>query len=217
MFDRRDSAPSYDEGVIKFDAQHTSSSLELEALGEAGAELLRWRQDLYAAQLIGQDPRRYGGAGYGNASARLPRGAFVITGTQTGGVAGLGPEGLCVVTDVHLSRNAVVSHGPARPSSESMTHAMIYDGDPRARFVFHAHDPGIWGAALEGRLQLHVTDPKIAYGTPEMGRAILRALRDDRVRAEGVLVMGGHEDGVISFGRDAQSAAQALLRAQAAA
>ena len=52
-----------DEGVIKFDLQFTES----EPLADAGiAELSAWRRILWQLQLVGQDPGRYEGYGYGN-------------------------------------------------------------------------------------------------------------------------------------------------------
>ena len=51
----------------------------------------QWRALLYQHKLIGQDPMRYGGYGYGNLSVRLAPydappalRAFIISGSQTG-------------------------------------------------------------------------------------------------------------------------------------
>ena len=62
-------------------------------------EINAWRRILYLTQLVGRDPNRYGGFGYGNISQRLesfdgPAGErrFVISGTQTGNLAHLTEE-----------------------------------------------------------------------------------------------------------------------------
>jgi hypothetical protein len=44
-----------------------------------------------------------------------------------------------------------------------------------------------------------------------------RLLRDEAVRAGGIFAMGGHEDGLVAFGRTAEEAGTVLLRALARA
>src|SRR5262245_49933484 len=108
----------YDEGVIKFSAEHTQVALAARTYGEVCARLIAWREILYQTGLVGQDPARYGGAGYGNVSGRvgaLPgspgeRG-FLITGTQTGGRACMSLDDFCVVSAYDDSRNRVRSTG----------------------------------------------------------------------------------------------------------
>jgi hypothetical protein len=38
-----------------------------------------------------------------------------------------------------------------------------------------------------------------------------RLFRDEKVRAGGIFAMGGHEDGVVAFGRTAEAAGTVLL------
>ncbi len=58
-----------EEGVIKFDLRFTSDApVSLESF----TDLNRWRRLLWEQALIGQDPARYGGYGFGNVSQRLP-------------------------------------------------------------------------------------------------------------------------------------------------
>ena len=78
---------TYDEGVIKFEARHTKKELSHRQFGEKAATLVAWRAILLQTGLVGQDPNRYGGAGYGNVSARVgapssPRGerSFLVSG-----------------------------------------------------------------------------------------------------------------------------------------
>ncbi len=206
----------YDEGVIKFEAAHRDQPLEPRVHGPLACKLVAWREIMAMTQLVGQDPARYGGAGYGNVSARVgppssPRGsrAMLITGTQTGGLARLGLDQFCVVERYDYRRNRVDSVGSIRPSSETMTHGAIYDLSPQIRFVLHAHSPVIWQRAAA--LRIPTTDPSVAYGTPEMALAVQALWRSAPLSETRILAMGGHEDGIIVFGHTCEEAGQALL------
>lgn len=210
------------EGVTRFRADHHDRPLPLTRFGEALAALAAWRTVLAGLELVGQDPARYDGAGYGNVSARVGpfpgrRGArpFLISGTQTGGRPCAGPDDFCLVTRYDIAANRVESAGPIRPSSESMTHGAIYDLGGHIRVVLHAHCPLIWQRARS--LRLPSTDATVPYGTPEMAHEIARLARSTALLDRRVLAMGGHEDGVIAFGRTADEAGHALLSALAAA
>lgn len=204
------------EGVVKFQAEHTAGPLDPRRHGALVTRLIAWREVLARLGIVGQDPRRYGGAGYGNVSGRIgpfpgAPGArpFVVTGTQTGGNRCMGLEDFCVVTRYDIARNRVTSHGPVHPSSESMTHGAIYDLGPHVRFVMHAHAPVVWRRAA--RLRLPTTDPSVPYGTPEMAAEVRRLARETSLLERRVLAMGGHEDGVVVFGRTAEEAGTTLL------
>ena len=99
--------------------------------------------------------------------------------------------------------------GVIKFQSESLTHGTIYDLVDEARLVIHAHSPHIWrhGAALD----LPTTDPTVAYGTPEMAAAVRSSFARTRVRERLIFSMGGHEDGVVSFGRTAEEAGTVML------
>ncbi|MBK6847520.1 MAG: class II aldolase/adducin family protein [Proteobacteria bacterium] len=208
------------EGVTRFRALHQEGPLDEAGAAQAAPALLAWRRLLHQLALIGQQPQRYGGLGFGNVSVRLgpPRAApgsrpFLITGTQTGAPERLPVDQLCVVTRYELQHNAVHSRGPVRPSSEALTHGAIYDLSARIGAVLHVHSPVLWQQARA--LGLPQTPADVAYGTVEMARAVQRL--DDatehagpRARAR-VWVMAGHEDGVIAWGRDLDQAGAALL------
>ena len=204
------------EGIIKYDLHYEPS----EALPEADiAELNEARRLMYGLRLIGQDPNRYGGYGYGNISKRIgPFPApehhrrFAITGTQTGNLDVLGPEHYAIVDVCIAQRGVVHASGPVKPSSESMAHGLLYDADSRARCVIHVHSPEIWRAS--GRLHLPTTDPAVPYGSPELSHEIARLYSETDLRTGRVLVMGGHEDGIISFGRTVNAAIEHLLAVQ---
>jgi ribulose-5-phosphate 4-epimerase/fuculose-1-phosphate aldolase len=174
-----------------------------------------WRQILYLLGLIGRDPRRYGGFAFGNISRRLlpadaPAGCrpFVISGSQTGGLARLSARHYVTVLKCSAEEALVVAAGQIPPSAEALTHAALYDADDGVRFVMHVHCPELWRQA--GTLGIARTDVAAAGGTVDLARAIAELLEDPAVRRRGLFAMGGHEDGLVAFGRSAQGAAFAL-------
>ncbi len=194
-------------------------------------ELQRWRTRLVSAGVVGQDARRYDGVGFGNLSARHPGrpSAFIITGTQTGARELLSSHDFAVVTHVDLARNHVVAHGGTAPSSEAMTHAVLYQADPAIDWVFHGHAPTLWRAvdgwrAVEGwrmaegwssaerwraagRMRITSTPADVGYGTPAMALAVREILQHQPQRPA-LIRMGGHEDGIIACGCTADSTGQ---------
>jgi len=202
------------EGVIRFESLHRKQPLDPRAHGEPVRTLAGWHQVLARLGVLGRDPARYGGLAYGNISARLgsddePRGLcpFIITGTQTAGREALTIEDFCVVERWDAGANRVESFGPVPPSSESLTHAALYDAAPSVRVVFHAHAPAIWHRAR--RLGLPTTRDDVANGTPGMAAEVRRMYGE--AAPLGIMVMGGHEDGVVSFGADARAAGNVLV------
>jgi ribulose-5-phosphate 4-epimerase/fuculose-1-phosphate aldolase len=203
------------EGVIKYRLQHQDRPLDSVRYGELACKLIAWREILALTRLVGQDPARYGGAGYGNISARVgppsaPRGkrAFLTTGTQTSGKRCIGLDDFAVVERCDHRENRIQSHGRIEPSSESMTHGALYDAGPWIRCVFHAHSPILWKSAEA--LRLPTTDPAAAYGTPEMAAEVQR-LASSGLAERRILAMGGHEDGILVFGRTPEETGQTLL------
>jgi hypothetical protein len=205
------------EGVVRFEVRHEARPLEERVYGEAARVLAAWRAILAHLRLLGQDPARYDGLGYGNVSARVGpfgdvargRRRFLVTGTQTAGLAHATLAQFCLVERWDIERNQVTSAGPVAPSSESLTHAALYDASPAVRVVLHAHAPGIWRHARE--LGLPVTDVSAANGTPAMALEVQRLFRAGTFASTRVAAMGGHEDGVIAFGESAAAAGQALV------
>ena len=201
------------EGVIKFDCRYQPTPVtELPGWPAISA----WRRILRQLQLIGQDPARYQGLGFGNISWRLPATAtdpgcapFAISGTQTGGLAQLTPAHYAQVLAWDICANRVIARGPVQPSSEALTHAGVYAADPTARVVMHVHSPELWqgGAALG----LPATAAAVDYGTPEMAAEVERLLRHAENQRLGVFVMAGHADGIVAFGPSAEAAGSSLI------
>jgi ribulose-5-phosphate 4-epimerase/fuculose-1-phosphate aldolase len=207
------------EGVVKYDLIFTEAKLsdkELRVARNLGA----WRKIMFAQGLIGQEPNRYNGDHYGNLSARVVPDAnrFVITGTQTSGLSTADPERHYAAVDSYdPMANTAVAHGPTAPSSELPTHAAIYSTSPNVHAVFHTHSPLIWRAA--DRLGIPTTADNIEYGTPEMAAAVQELLARPAIQKSKIVVMLGHEDGVISFGDGVYDAGATMMtffrRAQA--
>jgi hypothetical protein len=196
------------EGVIKYRLRHTQAALD------AAVDITQinaWRGIMQRLGLIGRHPGKYGGLGYGNISVRLqhPPGSFIVSGTQTGHLAQLRREHYCIVLGADPPRNSLDSAGPCRPSSEALTHAVVYRQIAAANCVIHVHSPEIWrgGAAL----QLPSTVGNIRYGSPEMAAAVAQLLTEPQCLEKRIFTMRGHEDGVVAFGTDPQAAAQCLI------
>jgi len=193
------------EGVIKYRLAYAPGELPP---GADLDDLFRWFRRCRAEGLIGRDPARYDGIAYGNISRRLAHG-FVISGTQTGGKAALSKRDLAWVTACDAAGNRLEASGPARPSSEAMTHAQVYQTLAGVNAVIHAHSPLIWrNAAL---LRLPTTAASAAYGTPAMAAEVARLLTAGLAEGSGLFVMGGHEDGVVAYGQDMDSAGDLLF------
>lgn len=201
------------EGVIQFDLQWRETP---PLPDEQWQEINVWRQMLFNLGLIGQDPARYGGLGFGNISQRIPpytappqHRPFVITATQTGGLADLDGRHYTRVSACFPAGNRVIAEGPRPPSSECMTHGQLYGLDDALRVVIHVHAPALWRKAAI--LGIPVTDPSIGYGTPAMAAAVERLYRDGGLSSRRLFVMGGHVDGVVSFGATAGEAGGVLI------
>ncbi len=195
------------EGVIQFDLQWRQS----DAIQADLSALNAWRDILWKLELIGEDPLRYEGYGFGNVSQRHGTGnQFIISGTQTGHEAKIGAQHYALVTEFDPGTNRVVAQGPVRPSSESMTHGVIYNMDESVNCVFHVHSPDIWNAA--SGLSLPLTRAEVAYGTPEMAAEVERLFNETDVHEQGIFAMAGHQDGVVAFGSTPETAGVALIK-----
>lgn len=210
---------SESEGVIKFRMDFTEAAA-LTAVQLA--ELNAWRKVLVIMDMIGQTPERYDNYGFGNISRRLSADEqpgydhpFVISGTQTGGVADLAPEHYATVLCCRPADNHVIAQGPMRPSSESMTHGVVYEMDSRVNWVFHVHDPYIW--QQRQALDVPTTADDVPYGSPEMSAEVARLFRETDIAERGIFAMGGHVDGIVTFGTTAEEASGVLLHYLAAA
>ena len=197
-----------DEGYIKYASNWIPGAAPDLA---ATAELEMWRQPLYMAGLIGHYAET--GIGFGNISVRSqePR-QFIISGTQTGHLPTTNAAHYALVTDYDIEENWVSSLGPIEASSESLTHAAIYELDTTIGAVVHIHSRALWTALLH---QLPTTHPDISYGTPEMACEFARLFLETNFASTGIAIMAGHVDGIVSIGSSLREAATRVLELDA--
>lgn len=192
-----------DEGYIKYVSRWTEGPAPDPRLTE---ELETWRRPLYAAGLVGHYEDL--GVGFGNLSLRADGAAFVITGTQTGHLETTAGDHYALVTKTDVAANTVWSSGPVEASSEAMTHAAIYALSQAIRAVVHVHSRMLWE---QYRNVLPTTDAAVPYGTPAMAKEFTRLWSEGRFRNDGLAVMAGHEEGIVSIGTSLREAAERVL------
>ncbi len=197
------------EGAIRFayDLKAPGSQVASEDMLQ---QIRAWREILVRLGGVGQTPERYQGLGFGNLSARDPEQPeeFVITASQTGGVRQLTDDDLTRVVGCNLDRFWVDAEGQQPPSSETLTHAMIYAADPRIEWVFHCHCPELWQVAVQ--LALPTTALDVDYGSPEMVVAVAELMATHHSRPL-VFATLGHEDGVFACGGTARDTGGLLV------
>lgn len=198
------------EGVIRYDASDFRPGPPLPRAEFAVLE--GYRRLLHRHRLIGvyED-----GLGYGNVSMRrdylrflaAPRPQFLITGTQTGHLTELTGAHYVRVLDFDLARFRVTAAGPLPASSETVTHAAIYAVNPAVRAVIHGHHRALWQGML--RDGWPATSRWTPYGTAEMAREVELCVGST---AQGLIVMAGHEEGVIAYGPSLSAAMGQIAR-----
>jgi hypothetical protein len=191
------------EGVIKYKYTLKPSKLEM-------AEILpieKWRAILYRLHLVGEYLNEK--VGYGNLSHRPDEksSSFLITGSQTGHLPHLRSEHYCRVVSCNLQKMTLQAEGQIPPSSESITHFALYQANPKLKFIFHVHSKPLWQRLIDEKADS--IEDGIEYGTLEMAQATSALVQD---KDHGILVMKGHEDGIIAYGIDAQETGQELLK-----
>jgi ribulose-5-phosphate 4-epimerase/fuculose-1-phosphate aldolase len=193
-----------DEGYTKFTVNWSERSpLDHPAI----AELERWRRPLFKAGLVGHYADL--NIGYGNLSVRADGGGlFVISGTQTGHLPRTDRRHYALVTRANIEENSVTCVGETQASSETLTHAAIYELDLSINAVVHVHSAMLWARLKHSA---PTTDPDVAYGTPEMASEFKRLYRETSLPDTGVAVMAGHESGLVSLGLNLQEATLRIL------
>ena len=170
------------------------------------AELNQLRDKLYQLNLIGQYDN---GIGFGNVSIRDVRPEhFIISGTKTGAIPHLTEKHYTKVTQFDWEKNFVTCIGSIQASSEALTHAALYVANPAIQAVIHVHHLSLWQALMNN---VPTTNLNCAYGTPEMAREIMRLCQEDETRQLKIIVMSGHEEGIITFGSNLTEAGNTLL------
>lgn len=134
--------------------------------------------------------------GYGNLSIRDIHGdGFLISGSASGGLERLSKETISRVYRWDYSSNTLWCRGFCDASSESLSHAAIYEALPQVLAVVHIHDSALWIAMQEN---LCSTPAGIEYGSVAMAEAVKKAVTNKTDLS--ILRMGGHEGGFLLWG-----------------
>ena len=188
-------------GYVKFDCNWTNEKpLDIELIKNLNV----WRDKLFDLDFIGLNND---GIGYGNISERFLENQFIITGSATGKFLKLTNEHYTKVLDYNLEKNSLTAVGPIIASSESLTHAVIYEHDQSANAVIHIHNIELWKKLLN---KVPTTSKNVEYGTPDMAKEILRLFRETDLLEKKVLVMEGHEEGIVTFGKNLDEAGEII-------
>ncbi len=203
-----------DEGYIKYKSEPIHGPAPPQ---KSVDELNRIRTRLFDLGLIGmynEGPNK--GIGFGNISLRSKGNNFIVSCSATGEDRILAPGQYSEVVEYSLDKNWLkcVCSGtkPGKEellpaSSESLTHAAIYEVLPGVGAVIHVHSMKAWNALLNKV----PTTAKVPYGTPEMAREMMRLINEGDAKSKKIIVMAGHPEGIISFGKDLDEAMDALL------
>lgn len=186
------------EGYIKYEPRWQKVALDVDEnfLDEMNSVRTMLKENSW----LGELPN---GIGFGNLSVRNGDSSqFFISGSGTGHLDWLTPADIALVTDVDIAKNQLSCRGATKASSESMTHAVFYRLSRVVNAVIHIHDCNLWKNYFN---VLPTSLPDAEYGTPEMAFSIEKILSEQSLN-KGVLVMGGHEDGLVAYGESLEEA-----------
>ena len=179
------------DGIIKYSIEHQTTATPFFSDYE---ELEALRRRLFSLGLIGEK----NGIGYGNISMRYKGSkSFFITATQTGNQQRLTKEHYTYISKYDFNSFKVISQGVHKPSSEALSHAMIYAIDERITAVIHIHSLALWRFMISQ----DVLATRAEYGTVEMIEEIAELYESLDPIQNNLFVMKGHEEGIITFGR----------------
>ncbi len=192
------------EGYIKYKCNWNNIGIDIPST--ALGSFSKWRKVLYDYLLIGMYQN---GIGYGNISQKDSETAFFITGSATGNKSFLEKSDYSKVTKWDFENNELECFGRTKASSESLSHAAVYDTLKNTGAVIHVHSIKMWN---KYKNLLPTTDESMEYGTPALAYEITDLIRRERISEQGIIVMGGHEEGILTFGKNLESAGNVLLK-----
>ncbi|MBN1971781.1 MAG: class II aldolase/adducin family protein [Candidatus Delongbacteria bacterium] len=175
------------EGVIKFDFRNISNDVYDNDLVR---ELIDLRNQLNKLSLVAAYDD---GLGYGNVSFR-ENDCFYITASQTGHLNSLEPENIVKILKTDPIDMLIEYSGNSKPSSESVSHYMIYNSNPKIDLIVHFHNFELWEKLSHDKTIISVTGE---YGSKELAENLSKAVM---AKNSGVIYMKDHEEGVIIFG-----------------
>lgn len=192
------------EGVIRFSLNWEEK--ELEQI-DVSLSFQQWRKWLYSMNWIGLTEDNIG---YGNLSIRKEQG-FLITGSGTGAFDTLTKNQYAFVPSWNIEKNTVDCVGKIKASSESLSHAAVYEALPQMGAVIHIHDSEYWKLMVE-RVPLQTTTKNAEYGTVELAKEIKSRCLQNLESTGSVLALGGHEDGILAYAKTMNEAVLILLK-----
>jgi len=189
-----------EEGYIKYTCDWLKQDIAISV--KTIQELNLYRSLLIKWGMIGKIPE---GPGFGNVSVRHNNYSFYITGTNTGHKPVLTQHEIALVTEVDSNKNYLSCIGLTQASSESMSHHAVYNTLPAIGAVIHIHHKKMWKYYLH---KIPTTPVFVLYGTPEMAHEITSNVLSHPQNK--VIILGGHQDGLLSFGTDLKEAFLAI-------
>jgi len=185
-------------GSVKFKCEQVPTEVSRFA---GLAELNKYRRKLLDLEMMGVDGN---GIGFGNLSVRDGTSArFYVTGAATAGIVELTAADYAKVVAYDFAKNWLRCEGSRVASSESLTHAAVYESDPTTGAVIHCHDINLWAALLD---KAPTTPKRVEYGTAEMACAVERLFEITDVKTRKIFVMAAHDGGLVTFGKNLQDA-----------
>ena len=194
-----------EEGYLKFHCELEETEAVIP--DNLFQEINKWRSHMYSLNLIGAYEN---GVGFGNISVRIyGTRNFYISGTATGNFETSNPEHYVLVTSYSFDHNSLICQGPIQASSESLSHAAIYEADEQIMAVIHVHHMEMWENGLN---KFPSTNPEYSFGTPEIALNIAGLLQNKTTRKNGIIIMGGHTEGILFFGKNLDEAGNNALK-----
>lgn len=190
-----------EKGIIKFDCRWTKTEIKKFS---GFNEINDCRNKLHELNFIGVYDN---GIGFGNISVKNSEGLF-ITGSVTGHIEKTDIRHYSKVTGYNIRENRIDCSGPSKASSETLSHAALYELSESIGAIIHIHNKHLWQKLIN---TVPTTLPKVEYGTPEMAIEIRRLYRETTLPKVKILVMAGHEEGIICFGETIVEAMEVLL------
>ncbi len=206
------------EGIIKYNCFWEKGNLVNK---EYIRDIISVRNKLHKLNLIGVDSS---GIAYGNISKRFNLlnttnlnnvglnnnlNKFIITASNTGKYKYLPATGYSIVKDFSIEKNWLKCIGLKQASSESLSHAIIYESLPNVNYIIHIHNYKLWNKYIN---KLPTTNQHAEYGSPEMAYEIFDLIStNSHINSKKIFVMGGHKNGLISFGQTLKQTFNSIL------
>jgi len=192
-----------DDGYIKFNIQWEETGFVVPL--DVYERLRFWRNKLFDLKLIGAYKN---GIGYGNISEKIPDTLqFYISGSATGNFKKSTLHHYALVSSYNIKDNFVSCFGPVKASSESLSHAAIYESNKHVGAVIHIHDLKMWEKLLN---QVPSTSSSALFGTPEIAFEIKNQVLSTG-KISDVIVMAGHKEGILFYGENLDQTGHLVL------